>query len=332
MRHEELSFANLQLAGMLKSGIPLEGALRQLSHTMRRGQLQFELRELESQLASGTPLRDALGASRFPELYQRMILVGVQSNDLPGVLTLLADYYQRLSSIGRRLKGIMIYPAIVLAGSLALSSFLAVFFHAMSEELPQILGDSGFATIPLLNAAALVWMPVVILSVLAGTGFLALVLPSFRHWLRWHLPGFKEAGLAQFAVAMRLLLQAGTPLGDALSLLSTLERGTPLGRDLRLWQERLAAGHGRFPDIATGSATVPPLFCWLVSSSEENMAEGFRRASEIYQARSNYRVELLLYAALPMSTLFLGVMLVSQAYPVMRLFLQFGSVLDQLGK
>src|SRR6266481_2202115 len=94
VKHDEFAFLNLQLAGMLRSGIPIEGALRQLCARMRRGALQTELQALETDLANGIPLTEALAARRLPIFYRQMILVGVQSNDLPGVLTMVADYYQ----------------------------------------------------------------------------------------------------------------------------------------------------------------------------------------------------------------------------------------------
>ena len=69
MNYEELAFVNQQLAGMLKSGIPLEGALRQLCANMRRGPCRTELEALERDLARGVPLKDAL-ASEILEAYQ----------------------------------------------------------------------------------------------------------------------------------------------------------------------------------------------------------------------------------------------------------------------
>ncbi len=39
-----------------------------------------------------------------------------------------------------------------------------------------------------------------------------------------------------------------------------------------------------------------------------------------------------LYAGLPVSILFLGAMLFSQAYPVIRMFVDIGGVLDRLGQ
>jgi type II secretory pathway component PulF len=145
------------------------------------------------------------------------------------------------------------------------------------------------------------------------------------------LPGFKEAGLAQLASAMRLLLKAGTSLGDALGLMRGLENNTPAGRDLARWQQRLSEGEGRFPQLAAGSRVVPPLFAWLVGSADEDLAGGFQRAAEIYESRANYRVEMLLYAALPVSIVLVGVMVVGQAYPLIRLFVQFGQFIDRIG-
>jgi type II secretory pathway component PulF len=45
-------------------------------------------------LPGARPWRTALKPRQLPELYKRMILVGVKGGDLPGALTMLADYFQ----------------------------------------------------------------------------------------------------------------------------------------------------------------------------------------------------------------------------------------------
>ena len=87
MKYDEFAFFNQQLAAMLRDGIPLEGALQRLCQEMRQGALRDELQALEADLAKGTPMAAALPPRRLPELYKRMILVGVKSGDLPGALT-----------------------------------------------------------------------------------------------------------------------------------------------------------------------------------------------------------------------------------------------------
>src|SRR6185437_13012639 len=102
MKYDEFAFFNQQLAAMLRDGIPLEGALQRLCEEMRRGQLRDELQTLEADLAKGIPLADAIAPRQLPELYKRMIVVGVKGGDLPGALTVLADYFQRQNNLWAR--------------------------------------------------------------------------------------------------------------------------------------------------------------------------------------------------------------------------------------
>ncbi len=101
MKPDELAFFNQQLAAMLRDGVPLEGALRRLCQDLRQGPMRNELMALEADLAKGTPIADALAPRQLPELYKRMVLVGVKGGDLPGALTMLADYFQNQNQSGR---------------------------------------------------------------------------------------------------------------------------------------------------------------------------------------------------------------------------------------
>ena len=150
MRLDEFAFVNQQLAGMLKSGQPLEGALRQLSGSLDRGELKSELTALEADLAKGTSLRDALTPRQLPEFYKRMLLVGAQANNLPGVLLLLADYYQRLDALWTRLRGLLVYPLIVLVMATGLSVVLGFLLDAVSGAIitDPFANDFVFATSP----------------------------------------------------------------------------------------------------------------------------------------------------------------------------------------
>src|SRR4051812_2155706 len=102
MNQDEFAFFNQQLAAMLRDGIPLEGGLRQLCAGMKAGQLRDELQRFEADLSKGTPIKEALASRELPPLYKRMVMLGVRSNDLPGVLTLLADYYHRANALWSR--------------------------------------------------------------------------------------------------------------------------------------------------------------------------------------------------------------------------------------
>src|SRR5208283_6010886 len=95
-------------------------------------------------LAKGTPLADALQSRRLPELYRRMILVGVKSGDLPGALTMLADYFQRQNHVWTRLKSMMTYPLIVMFAGFLVSLALAVIWSCViGPSMKEVFGGMG---------------------------------------------------------------------------------------------------------------------------------------------------------------------------------------------
>lgn len=323
MKTDEFAFFNQQLAAMLRDGIPLEGALQKLCAEMQDASLRNELQLLAADLSRGTPLRDAIAQRKLPELYQCLLAVGAQSNDLPGVLTLLADHYQRRYTIWTKLKGMLTYPFIVLIACLLLSLLVAyllekVVWPAMSsltDQLPPAVHIS-------------LWLPPVVLTLLLILAASTLLIPAARQFLRWRIPSFRESSLAQIASALALLIRNGVPLDHALGLVERMESGTRAGDEISNWRRRLASGHAKFSEMAEPGRAFPPLFIWLVAHGREDLGAGFQRAAEIYQSRANHRADLLLYSALPCSVLALGVLIVMQVQPI---FFSLTQMLNMLG-
>jgi type IV pilus assembly protein PilC len=313
MKIDEFAFFNQQLAAMLRDGIPLEGALQRLCAEMSDGALRVELQALTDDLTRGTPLRDAIQKRKLPELYQCLIQVGAQSNDLPAVLTLIADHYQRRYTIWTRLKGLLVYPMIVLTSAFALSALLAYLLDRLVWPSVSIVSSA----MPRSTFHAGLWLSPAILALLLIGAILVLTVPAARQALRWRVPSFRESSLAQIASSLALLLRNSVPLDHALALVERLEHGNCAGREISVWRQRLAAGHGKFVEMAAPGRAFPPLFIWLVSHGREDLAAGFQRAAEIYQSRATHRAELLLYSALPCSVLGLGVLIVLQVQPVL---------------
>lgn len=335
MKNDEFAFFNQQLSAMLRDGIPLEGALRQLCANMRRGRLRAELELLERDLSGGVPIQTALAARKLPEFYVQMVQVGVQSNDLPGVLLMLADYYQRVDSIWTRLKGLMVYPFLVLTGAFALSCFLAYLgskiFNSSFSDMNLLLERGAALATPTVLFASLLAPPILTGALLVAF-LLFLFTPGWNRKLGWRLPAFKEAKLAQVASALRLMLKTGGNLGDSLRFIERMEHGSPAGDELVRWRARLSAGHAKFSDMATPGKAFPPLFVWLVGNSGEDLAGGFQRAADIYGARASYRIEMFLYAALPFSILALGAMIICQLLPLVKLFTTLMNALGAFGQ
>jgi type II secretory pathway component PulF len=326
MKYDEFAFFNQQLAAMLRDGIPLEGALKRLCEDMHAGKLRDELRAFETDLARGTPVAEALKPRQLPELYKRMVLVGVKSGDLPGALTMLADYFQRQSDIWTRLRSMMTYPLIVMGAGFLISILIAVLWNFIIGPAFRDM-YSGFemrlpgATQFALDSLQAIWAFPLVLGILFLVALSIVFQPAMRGKILWRLPAFKEANVARVASALTLLLKNGVSLPDAIGLVEGLEDNKRANADLRRWKEKLATGVAKFSEIASASRMFPPMFVWIVAGAGEDLISGFRRAADMYQSRAIYRTEVALFSVLPVASLFLGAVVISQAFLVFSMFL-----------
>ncbi len=321
MKTDEFAFFNQQLAAMLRDGLPLEGALQRLAAEMGDATLKTQLQFLEADLRKGTPIAEALTPRELPEFYKRMILVGVQSNDLPGVLVLMADYYQRQHATLTRLKGLLVYPLIVLIAAFGLSLAISILWgHIIWPSLSTMYttgigGLFGNSNLPLFTRlASQLWAPPLLFALALLLVFAVILSRRLRAKVCWRLPAFRDASVAQTASALWIMLKSGVTLRDALALLEQLELGTPAGKDIAVWRIRLAGGQGKFSEMANGSRAFPALFIWMVSNSGADITAGFKRAAEIYQGKFQRHTETLLYAVLPTAIIALGLMIAAQGY------------------
>ncbi len=326
MKTDEFAFFNQQLAAMLRDGIPLEGALRRLCQEMRAGSLRDELQALEADLAKGTPMADALAPRQLPELYKRMILVGVKGNDLPGALTMLADYFQRQNQVWTRLKSMMTYPLIVMFVAFLISLVLSgAWGWVIGPAFKDIFSGMGVKmpafTLLALSSLDAIWAFPIAISILFCLLLAFVFTPTLRAKLQARLPAFKEATVSRIASSLNLLMKNGVSLPDAISLTEQLETSPAAAADLQRWKKNLASGVTKFSEVAAGNRMIPPMFAWIVSGAGENLAEGFKHAAEIYHSRAIYRTEVALYSVLPMASLFLGAVVISQAFLVIAMFL-----------
>jgi type II secretory pathway component PulF len=282
---------------------------------MRRGRLRTELQALEADLARGTPLGEALKPRQLPELYKQMLQVGAQGNDLPGLLILVADYYTHTHALTTRVKGLMVYPVLVLILAIALSTSLAaVFFPMLTTIFNDMFGVDDTPRGMLWG----IWVaPILLLLVFSGL-LLFWLIPGIRKRLFWCLPGFRDIGLARVGATMNLLLRGGASLPQALALVGRMEQASPAAQDCRVWETRLREGGGRLADLAGNFRAFPPLFVWIIASAGDDLAKGFFRAGEIYARRAQHQSEMILFAALPVVILVVGGFTVLQFAPLFR--------------
>ncbi len=317
MKTDEFAFMNEQLAGMLRQGIPLEGALRELSRTMAKGDLRDELSALGSDLTTGMPLDQALNARKLPSFYVVMLKAGARTDRLPDMLTTLGDYYTRVNAIELRLKGLLMYPAIVLVFATVVSIFVARSLELFLREYAAS-SSTPLNAIDLPTALVAIWTPAFIIAAICILVAIVALTPPLRRLLRWRLPAFREAAIARVSSAIAALLKGGGTLDEALTIARELETDGAASRELAAWQERARLGCPGFPGLAEDKGVFPPLYAWLVEGSGEDLPGGFERAGRFYFDRANRRCDLMLGAVLPTAIVALGCAIVGQFAPMLN--------------
>jgi general secretion pathway protein F len=328
MKPDEIAFASQQLAGMLKSGIPLEGALREVTREMKRGHWRAELEAVERMLAQGVPVAGAMERSGLPEFYRRLFVVGAASGDLPGVLNLLAEHYRRAGEMAERLRIALAYPLSALFLSALLSLGLCWGLSWLSDNVFTVMYASGPLSSPAAKpgffglmlghplAVAAFLVPPVTLIGLSIAAVAVLCIPRLKNWFAWRLPAYREARLACAASVIGAALKKGVPLPNAIELAESLEGDSPGGREWASWRRAIAGGTGSVEAFAATQRTFPKAFGWMLVTSGEDLAEGFSRAADLFAGRARGRTDLILQAVVPAMIVAVGMVVLMQAAPL----------------
>ena len=143
---EKMLFSR-NLAVMIASGLSLARGLEFLSHETKNRRLSQTLAELADAIRKGENFSDALRKHPriFPEFFRAMIRAGEKTGQLDESLKLLSRQLRREHELRRRIRGAMMYPAIILVAMIAIGILMLVFvvptlestFNELDVPLPR---------------------------------------------------------------------------------------------------------------------------------------------------------------------------------------------------
>jgi len=293
---------NEELAALVRARLPLEAHLRRFGRELpgKAGQLA---EQIGRRMEAGESLVTAIDAecATLPPAYRAAIVAGVESGQLGSALESLVDSASRIDQL-RRVTGIaLIYPLIMIVVACVLLAFVvSIVIPSFSWLNDQYFGPLAWLadrplTVPMLavvipgfvTLSALVWWwrsgrlgsgrstTLSFLSHFPGTG-------KVRRW--------SEA--ATFAEVLRLLVERGVPLDQALRLAAGATNDTKLRRAAESLAEQTERGGSLRPadsHIAAPSQSGFPLLIRLAlhhTTDRPLLASGLRQAAALYRERA----------------------------------------------
>lgn len=222
-----------QFATMINAGLPLVQALEILSTQMENKNLARTVSNVKLDVEAGSTYADALRKHTrvFSELYVNMVAAGEAGGILDTILNRLAAYIEKAMKLKKKVKGAMIYPAVVTSVAVAVIVIIMVFvvptfsklFVSMGGTLPLptriIISISNFVggIGGLIIFATIVAIGIAITQIRRtengrrATDAILLKLPIFGTILN-------KVAVAKFTRTLGTLISSGVPILDGLDI------------------------------------------------------------------------------------------------------------------
>lgn len=222
-----------QFATMIDAGLPLVQALEILSTQVENKNLARTLSAVKSDVEAGSTYADALRKHPrvFSELYVNMVAAGEAGGILDTILNRLAAYIEKAMKLKKKVKGAMIYPAVVTSVAISVLAIIMIFvvptfskmFASMGGTLPLptriIISISNFVggIGGLLIFGLIVAIGMAITQIRRtengrrATDAILLRLPIFGMIL-------KKVAVAKFTRTLGTLISSGVPILDGLDI------------------------------------------------------------------------------------------------------------------
>ncbi|HSJ08333.1 MAG TPA: type II secretion system F family protein [Longimicrobiales bacterium] len=324
-----------QFATMINSGLPLVQSLDILAKQSENKALRKVIEQVLYDVEAGQTLADAMRDHEkvFPALYVNMVAAGEAGGILDTILLRLAVFLEKADALKRKIKGAMIYPAVIMTVAVGAVAVLLIFviptFQAMfaSAGIP-LPGPTQFVIFlsETLQARWYVFVLTIAAIVIGLRQFyktsqgelvldrLLLNLPVFGNLQR-------KTAIARFTRTLGTLVASGVSILDGLEITARTS-GNRVLHDSIMESRTSIAGGETISDPLRKSGVFPPMVTSMINVGEQTggLDEMLSKIADFYDEEVDAAVDALLSAMEPIMIVFLGVivggMIVAMYLPI----------------
>ena len=224
-----------QFATMIDAGLPIVQCLEILMAQQPNAGFRKILFDVKQEVESGSTLAEALGKhpKAFDELFVNLIAAGEIGGILDTILLRLAVYLEKVVKLKGKVKGALMYPAVIVLVSIGVVSILLGFVIPVFENMFREFGNAELPAptrivINISNGFKHYFIFIAIVVAAAIFGFrtyyktpngrlvidrLILKAPVFG-------PLLKKVAVARFTRTLGTMLSSGVPILDALLIVA----------------------------------------------------------------------------------------------------------------
>lgn len=324
-----------QFATMINSGLPLVQALDILAEQTENTSLRKVIQDVLYDVESGHTLADAMGKHPkvFTDLFVNMVAAGEAGGILDTILLRLATFLEKNDALVRKIKGAMIYPAVI---AFVATSAVAILLIFVIPTFQQMFDAAG---VPLPLPTRLVIVASVVLqgywwAILLGMAATALGIRQAyqtdsgrllidRTILNVPILGDmqRKAAVARFTRTLGTLVSSGVSILEGLEI-TAKTAGNRVIHDAVMNSRASIAGGETIAGPLKESGVFPPMVVQMINVGEQTggLDEMLTKIADFYDEEVDAAVEALLSAMEPIMIVVLGVvvggMIVAMYLPI----------------
>ncbi len=341
----DIALSVRHMAVMLESGLSLEDTLEVISKQSSDPKLREAYAEILKDVRSGKVMSSSM--RKFPKIFSNVIIsiveVGEQGGTLEKNLNFLAIFLKKNYELLRKVKGALVYPAIILL--LTATEMLGVIYFILPkmESLFNAFDDPPALTMFILNFSKftreniVVILILLVIFVVASAKFLktqtgidlrdkfALKMPIVRDLIRKNI-------LATFSRTLGILLESGIPLADALKITAATSDNVVYAKIFNQLQLEIQKGNNIADFLEKYPQHFPPLYVKMIgigektATLEDNLLYLYDYyAEEVEEMTSNMSTIIE-----PLLLIFIGVMVAVLAISIVGPIYQLTGNINQL--
>ncbi len=327
-----------QFATMINAGLPLVQALDILAKQTENAVLKKAVQDTLYDVEAGNTLADAMSQHPkiFSQLYVNMVAAGESGGILDTILLRLATFLEKSEQLARKVKGAMIYPAVVLAVAVIAISILLLFviptfetvFASFNQTLPLptriVIGLSGILQGYWWAMGGGLVIAIVILRRWIGTATGRLKFDRFMLRVPVLGPLMRKAAIARFTRTLGTMLASGVTILDGLEI-TARTAGNRVIHDAVMESRTAIAGGKSIAEPLKETDVFPPMVTQMIHVGEEtgDLDGMLSKIADFYDDEVDVAVENLLKVLEPALIVILGTivggMIVAMYLPIFGL-------------
>jgi len=313
-----------QFSTMIGAGLPMVQCLEILSQQMESAELRRIIGEIKESVQAGTTLAEALARHKkvFDDLYVNMVDAGEIGGALDIILARLATYREKADALARKVKGALIYPAVVMTVAIGVTFIMLTYivpvfakmFSGLGAELPAptqfILSLSGFIRSNILTGIVLLILLIIAYKVYSRTDKGRLNIDRLK--LRIPLIGdlIRKSAISRFARTLGTLISSGVPILDALDITARASGNRVIHDAIKKSVLSIAEGETITQPLKQ-CGVFPPMVTQMISVGEKTggLDDMLSKIADFYDEEVDAAVAALTSVIEPVIIVFMGVVI-----------------------